>query len=156
MWQFHLRDKPHVSSKEEKMLMRKLTLFYLLAIVLSFSEFAMANDRVVCVYYYPWYDTNRHWQEGYLRNVIIPSQPPQLGEYSNRDTTVINQHLDLSENYGIDNWICSWWGPNSWEDITIKDYISPRIDMHSVAYCLFYESAGLLNLLNDEIFFGIK
>ena len=133
--------------------MRIFTLVYSLAAVLSFFMFTIASDRVVSVYYYPWYDTNRHWQEGYLRSVLIPTQLPQLGEYSNRSSAVINQHLDWSENFGIDNWICSWWGPNSWEDITIKNYISPQMNGSNITYCLFYESAGLLNLQYNGIYF---
>ena len=133
--------------------MKILHLLFLPAIIILLFNIANAYDRKVCVYYYPWYDTNIHWQEGYLRSVLVPPQPPQLGEYSCRSDTVINQHLNWSETFGIDNWICSWWGPGSWEDITIRDYISPQMSERFVTYCLFYESAGLLNLQNDEIFF---
>jgi hypothetical protein len=108
----------------------------------------------VNVYYYPWYDVNRHWQEGFLRSFLVPEQSPQLGKYSCRDPIAINQHIDWSETFGIDNWICSWWGPDSWEDATIRNYISPKMKGRKVTYCLFYESAGLLPVTNGQILFN--
>ncbi len=129
--------------------MKRCLLITCLYITTQFFSFG----QVVSVYYYPWYDTNKHWNGGYLRDELTPVQSPLLGEYSNRDTAIIDQHLAWSETYGIDNWILSWWGQGSWEDNTIKYGIKPRISGRNVKYCLFYESAGLLDLQNDEIFF---
>ena len=123
-----------------------------ISIFCSFTR-SFADDRLVSVYYYPWHDTNRHWAEGYLRFNLDPAQPPQLGEYSNRNSNTIDQHLAWSENFGIDNWIFSWWGPGSWEDETIRNHILPRMIGRNVSFSLFYEAAGLLNLQNDQIFF---
>ncbi len=115
-----------------------------------FSSYA--GDRHVSVFYYPWYHTDRHWAEGYLRSELQTEQSPLLGEYSVRDAQTIAQHIRWSQTYGIDNWICSWWGPGSWGDVTMKDYISHQLDTSGVSYCLFYESAGLLNLDNGITF----
>lgn len=111
------------------------------------------SGRIVNVYYYPWYGSNIHWPDGYLRGKLFPSQPPSLGEYNSRDTAVINQHLRWSDTYGINNWICSWWGPNSYEDVTIHTKISAVIEAYHATYCLFYESAGLLTVQNSQISF---
>ncbi len=116
---------------------------------------AEGSDRCVNVYYYPWYGPNVHWPGGYLRENLIPAQPPYLGEYDCRDTAVINQQLRWSDAYGIDNWICSWWGPNSYEDITIRTKISPVIQEYNATYCLFYESAGLESVQNEQIYFDV-
>jgi glycoprotein endo-alpha-1,2-mannosidase len=112
-----------------------------------------AADRHVSVFYYPWYDLNRHWGEGYLRHLTNPVQEPLLGHYSNRDEANVERHLQWSQQYGIDNWICSWWGPDSWENKTILDYVSPNLEGSKVSYCLFYEAAGLLNMQNGRIEF---
>ncbi len=125
----------------------------LLFIFFSLTTIIFAADRIVNVYYYPWYDVTRHWGEGYLRDHLVPQQMPMLGEYSNRDSEIIEQHLDWSDSYGIDNWVCSWWGPDSWEDVTILDHIVPQMENHQTTYCLLYEAAGLLNLSNDAIEF---
>lgn len=114
---------------------------------------AKASDRIVSVYYYPWYGPNIHWQEGYLRGKLLPAQAPLLGQYDSRDTLVIHRHLTWSQSYGIDNWICSWWGPDSYEDVTIRTRIAPTMQAYNTTYCLFYEAAGLLNLQNGQILF---
>ena len=132
---------------------RKSSALCLLILLVLASGVSSAADRDVAVYYYPWYDIDRHWQEGYLRSLLLPAQPPELDEYSSRSTDLINQHLDWSESFGIDSWICSWWGPGSWEDQTIRNDISPLMAGRDVSYCLLYESAGLLNLQSDQIFF---
>jgi len=119
-----------------------------------FAQIAcMAADRHVSVFYYPWYDTDRHWGEGYMRRLLEPAQEPLLGHYSNRDNAVIERHVQWSQEYGIDNWICSWWGPTSWENNTILNYISPNLQETGVTYCVFYESAGLLNMQDGRIDF---
>ena len=111
-----------------------------------------AADRDVSVYYYPWYDqpNNGHWLEGCLRTRLIPPSPPKLGLYDSRDTRVIQAHLNWSEDFGIDNWICSWWGPNSFEDITIRQHILPEIKGKSTKFCIYYESSGLLGMNKRE------
>jgi len=126
------------------------------AILLLVSLQSFATDRHVSVFYYPWYDVSRHWGEGYLRHLLDPAQEPLLGRYSNRDSEVLQQHVQWSQDYGIDNWICSWWGPSSWEDQTIADYIAPELDGSQVTFCLFYESAGLLNMQNGRIEFDAQ
>ena len=115
-----------------------------------------AQDRHVSVFYYPWYGPDRHWNEGYLRYELSTFQPPLLDHYSVRDPETIAQHINWSEDYGIDNWVCSWWGPGSWEDETMKDHFEEQLDTTDVSYCLFYESAGLLNLSNGIDFDAAK
>lgn len=120
---------------------------------------ACAADRNVSVYYYPWYDlpTNGHWQEGALRTRLVPPSPPALGLYSSQDEQVIRQHLDWSEQYGIDNWICSWWGRNSFEDRTLREHILPTLADRETKFCIYYESQGLLNFNErEEIVFDDK
>lgn len=116
------------------------------------TSVAHTEDPVhVSAYYYPWYDSNGlHWDEGYARG------GPMLGKYSSRSTAVINEHLDWSEQFGIDSWICAWWGPRSWEDITIRTAIMPELNKRSegerkgTKFCLLYESGGLLGLNPEE------
>lgn len=38
----------------------------------------------------------------------------------------------------------SWWGPGSWTDVTIRDYIAPALIGSNLKFCIFYESTGLL------------
>ena len=56
----------------------------------------------------------------------------------------------MSQELGIDTWICSWWGPESWEDETLQTVVLPTLSKDSaerpaIDFCLLYESAGLLD-----------
>ena len=116
-----------------------------------------SKDRDVSVYYYPWYDlpTNTHWQEGFLRARLTPAMLPMLGKYSSRDGRVLQQHLAWSKQYGIDNWICSWWGPGSWEDGTLRQHVLPALAESTIKFCVYYEAGGLLGMNEcEEIIFG--
>lgn len=103
-------------------------------------------------YYYPWYGADgRHWREGYRGKA--EGNPPRLGEYDSRSPGVVREHLALSKQYGIDHWICSWWGPGSWEDETLKRHVLPELERDrsespedAVEFCLLYEAGGLLGL----------
>ncbi len=119
--------------------MKKIMLIYFLLCLHLYGV-----EYLIGCYYYPWYDYNRHWQEGYLRKKLLIPQLPHFGEYSSRNPVVIQNHIAWSLNYNIDHWIVSWWGPQSWEDYTILDYILPQLNSSNLKYCLFYETSGRL------------
>ncbi len=100
------------------------------------------DDYLTGVYYYPWYSNSwgHEWPGQSFRDYLIPPQTPVLGQYDSRNKSVIRQHLDWCKQYGIDLWVCSWWGVNSIEDITIKNYIKPELKADDVKFAVFYES----------------
>lgn len=63
------------------------------------------------VYYYPWHGPNFHGGK-YLREYLNPRQFPELGEYDDREASVISQHLAWSKQAHVSVWVCSWWGPD--------------------------------------------
>ena len=96
------------------------------------------------VYYYPWYGPGLHeWDNAYVREYLVPEQPPMLGEYSSRDSLTIRQHLEWMQTYGIDFLVSSWWGQHSSEEITLSDFMLPEIQRTSIKFTLYYESAYL-------------
>lgn len=97
-------------------------------------------------YYYPWYgEERRHWREGYFGQ--DSEAGPALGEYSSRREETLQRHLQWSRDLGIDNWICSWWGPDSWEDETLRNWVLPALAAEGKThFCLLYEAAGMLGL----------
>lgn len=106
------------------------------------------NDNMnIGAYYYPWYSANpmRHWNEGYNGH-------PSLGEYSSRSETVINKHIELAVNNGIDFFLVSWWGKYSFEDITFKDYILKASLAPQMKFAILYETGGLLSLNSNNNF----
>lgn len=116
------------------------------------------TNPIIGAYYYPWYDTNRHWNEGYLRENLNPVQEPLLGHYSVRDATVINQHLQWANSYRVKHLVASWWGQGSFEDVTIRDYLLPACseacNIGEVQIGLFYESSGILQREDSGIHFS--
>jgi hypothetical protein len=114
----------------------------------------IAEGYITGVYYYPWYgpaEGGHTWIGQYVRDYLLPKQPPLLGHYSSRDTLVIRQHLDWMETYGIDFMVSSWWGQNSWEDIALRDFILDEIVNTPIKFTIYYESA-ILGLEQGEIY----
>ena len=125
-----------------------------LAILFFFIRFLSAGENThISAYYYPWYgeDDRRHWLLGY--DGEAENNGPFLGEYSSRDPEIIAKHYVWSRAMGIDNWICSWWGPDSWEDVTLQYRVAPILEQlnrqtkeKAISFCLFYESEGLFGI----------
>lgn len=104
---------------------------------------------LVGVYYYPWYGGSNFHGRRYLREKLVPVQTPELGEYSDRDSEVIAQHLAWCEYAGIGLWVSSWWGPGKMEDVTLKDHILKHPDLNDMQIALFYETSGRMKDFTD-------
>jgi glycoprotein endo-alpha-1,2-mannosidase len=92
-------------------------------------------------YYYPWYAHDFHGG-AYLREHLVPRQEPVLGEYDDRDTAIIGQHLEWSRYAGIQFWVTSWWGPANTSDTTTRDHILNHPDLDEFKIAVFYETPG--------------
>jgi hypothetical protein len=98
----------------------------------------------VGAYYYPWYGPDRHWNEGYVHM-------PELGLYNSRSQDVIDQHIEWAYDHGIDFFLMSWWGPRSWEDVTIKNNFLRNPNASSTRFAILYESEGRLGMVDETI-----
>jgi glycoprotein endo-alpha-1,2-mannosidase len=125
------------------------------------SATSWANGAVVCcmfvlsreaaattvgAYYYPWYGTysgGHSWTQT-LRENLVPQQPPALGYYSSRNSSVIEQQIDESHRGNISFWATSWWGPTSAEDFTLRNYVLADPRAGELHYAIHYESTGRL------------
>ncbi|NLT71077.1 MAG: hypothetical protein GXX91_10340 [Verrucomicrobiaceae bacterium] len=123
--------------------------------IFALALFAMSvgagESTCVSAYYYPWYGADgRHWELGYEGRDTEGG--PAAGEYDSRSPALLREHFEVSRQFGIGNWICSWWGPGSWEDVTLREHLLPPLATAREAgekpptFCLFYEAAGLLGL----------
>ena len=103
------------------------------------------QDTIVAAFYYPWYSSSPaiHWPEGYLREDLVPAQPPLIGEYTSTSSTVLEQHIAWSETYGIDAWIVSWWGTDSWEENALSSSVQQALNGSNIRFTIIYES-GIL------------
>ncbi len=95
----------------------------------------------VGVYYYPWYGSDFHGGK-YMRARLVPPQYPTLGEYDDREVSVISQHLAWSRQAHISLWVASWWGPDRREDQTLLQRILPHPELGDMGIALFYETTG--------------
>lgn len=96
------------------------------------------GDRTLCAHYYPWYgepDNHEEWTD------ISPSTP-ELGEYESRDTETIARHLDWCEQAGIDWLSAAWWGPNTFTDETMLEYVLESENAHEFTWSILYETEG--------------
>jgi len=110
------------------------------------SDTALAEEKkdLVGVYYYPWHGDNNFHGGKYLREFLVPAQLPVLGEYNDREASVIEQHFEWSEYAGINLWVCSWWGPNRTEDITLRNHVMPNPNINDLKFALYYETTNRL------------
>lgn len=110
-------------------------------------------EPTVGVYYYPWWGAGQggHTFDQTLRAHLTPSdQLPATGdEYSSRDANVISAHIDQSHLGNISMWSMSWWGPNRFEDITIRNHILTHPRASELNYTIHYESTGRLGDKNN-------
>ena len=95
-------------------------------------------------YYYPWHANNFHGGQ-YLRQDLVPRQYPVLGEYNDRQSSVLSQHMAWSRQANITLWAASWWGKGATEDITLKNYILPHSDLGDLKIAIHYETVGRTN-----------
>lgn len=101
-----------------------------------FENTAAQDDMLVGVCYYPWFDTDRHWQEGYKGD-------PTLGEYSSTDRSVNEIHISLAARYGIDFFLSSWWGEGSFEDNALREGLLAAVNFDEIKFAILYESRML-------------
>lgn len=119
----------------------------MLAVVAAALRAGSAAAATVGAYYYPWYGpgTGGHsFNEVMRMHLTADAQPPALGAYNSRDANVIATHIDQSHRGNISMWSMSWWGPNSYEDVTIRDYILPHPRAGELSYTIQYETSGRL------------
>jgi hypothetical protein len=80
--------------------------------------------KKVLAFYYPWYGTPEfsgrwyHYKGLDLRRKTIANftHYPSVGPFDSNDPEVVARHMQTARNAGIDGFIVSWWGQESFED----------------------------------------
>lgn len=119
------------------------------------------------VFLYPWFGGNpvispttietwRHWRDlsnppstwfsNYLPTPFTDTFDPYNDLYSSKDINLIKWELSLLKKAGINFFISSWWGQNSYEDqalYTISQLLPTSINPYPDAkFCIYYELDG--------------
>jgi hypothetical protein len=79
---------------------------------LTFVDKPLQLPKMVWTFYYPWYNANS-WSSQILKDHPVPS-------YSSDDTSTMTRQIDEAQAAGIDGFISSWWGPNSYTDQNLQ------------------------------------
>jgi glycoprotein endo-alpha-1,2-mannosidase len=119
----------------------------LIGVLILSATAPIAQAATVGAYYYPWYGPNNgghHYQHVMRMHTTPGTQPPALGTYNSRDPNVIAAHIDQSHTGNISMWSMSWWGPNSYEDVTIRNNILTHPRASELSYTIHYETSGRL------------
>ena len=102
-----------------------------------------SSDLTVGAHYYVWYGRGDHvdWLQE------APEGPATSGAYDARDPAVIERHLQLCHDYGIDWLSISWWGQEGAEDVTLRDHFLAG-PLEDTKFSIFYETPGILDSYN--------
>lgn len=83
--------------------------------------------RKVCAFYYPWYGNPFgpsgslfHWSSISAESIASSTHYPLLGPYDSYDERVVEAHMLMARAAGIDCFIVSWWGPETFEDSALR------------------------------------
>jgi glycoprotein endo-alpha-1,2-mannosidase len=102
-------------------------------------------ESLVLAFYYPWYEEN------WLHNdsQLVAHQPVN-GFYNSSDESMIQNHILTAKNTGIDGFIVSWWGRNSFTDKNFKKMLSLSESL-GFKNSLYLETANSLEDLRDNL-----
>ena len=102
--------------------------------------------RLVLAFYYPWYGSVYgpskrwvHWQGVRTQDIGSSTDYPLLGAYDSQDSEVIKCHIMLAKYVGIDGFIVSWWGINTFEDIALSKIVKVAEEL-GFNVTIYYES----------------
>lgn len=91
--------------------------------------------KMVWAFYYPWY-----YKEQWLTSdALIDS--PLIGPHDSSNPEVIEMHITQAKSAGIDGFIVSWWGENSYTDQNLK-IILDIAQEYDFKITIIFESLG--------------
>ncbi|RLF40112.1 MAG: hypothetical protein DRN12_06060, partial [Thermoplasmata archaeon] len=103
------------------------------------------DDRMVLAFYYVWYKNDgirRYWP-------LRTAYHPLLGGYNSSDPEVITQHIRWAKEIGLDGFIVSWWGINSFTDNNLKKVIEIA-NREDLTITVYYETTKTQGKPDEE------
>ena len=92
------------------------------------------TPKKVCAFYYPWYGNPQgptgYWFHWDPHNQYASTDTPLLGYYDSLSDTIVQQHMQWAKEYGIDVFISSWWGIDSFEDNALRLILDTALEEH--------------------------
>jgi len=80
--------------------------------------------RKVLTFYYTWYGRPEnhgswvHWADvkPEEHSISTSTHYPAKGAYDSHDPEIIDYHINIAKNHGVDGFICTWWGQGTFDD----------------------------------------
>lgn len=101
---------------------------------------------MVLAFYYPWYGNPMcssgmefHWEDVTYQDIGTSRYYPLLGPYDSQDERLIEAHIKLAKASGIDGFISSWWGIDTFEDRSLKRIMNIANGL-GFSITIYYES----------------
>lgn len=102
--------------------------------------------RLVCSLYYPWYavpavsGSYRHVNgvDATAQKIANFAHYPASGPYDSSDEATLKRHVAQAKAAGIDVLVCSWWGPESFEDAALRKLL-PLAREAGLKVCVYLE-----------------
>lgn len=135
-------------------------IFSAAVLIFPFSRQALSEDnktannntsRLVLTFYYPWYGIPEgkggngrvvHWGkiDSTNKDISDSTDYPIIGAYDSYDPNVLDQHCKWAKKAGIDCFIVSWWGQDTYEDKAMP-LILQACEKSGLKACIYYETA---------------
>ncbi|MBD3182424.1 DUF1080 domain-containing protein [Candidatus Poribacteria bacterium] len=104
--------------------------------------------RKVLAFYYTWYGRPEnhgnwvHWGKvnPKAHDISASTHYPALGAYDSHDPEIINKHIQMAKDNGIDGFICTWWGQGTFDDNAFKKVLE-RAKENNFKVSLYWETA---------------
>jgi hypothetical protein len=100
---------------------------------------------MVLSFYFPWYDKN--WTENDRQLV---AHKPLMGYYNSSEAQILFKHIVMAKNAGIDGFIVSWWGKNSFIDSNLIKML-PICESLGFKFSLYLETTRSLEDLRNNL-----
>jgi parallel beta-helix repeat protein len=106
-------------------------------------------------FYYPWYgtpDVSKNWRHWPPDGSTRITDHPLLGFYDSNNESLIKEHIDMAKEAGIDGFIVSWWGIDSFEDNATSP-IKNVCEQNGLKLTIYYEITSSVNqTVNDIVY----
>ena len=121
------------------------------------------EKKRVLAFYYSWYrlrevsNHKSHWNKinKNEKEISDSAHYPEGGPYDSTNSEIIEKHMKEAKEAGIDTFIVSWWGINSYETKEALSIILDKAQKYDITISLYYEDNDH-NSTEDRIEHGLK
>lgn len=92
---------------------------------------------LVGAHYHVWYPSN--FDQGFLREKLVPPQEPSLGRYDSGDPSVAEAQIEAASASGVDFFTIDWWPSRTEQNVNALSGFLEADNIADIDFALFYE-----------------